>query len=83
MSQTTLEDQFAIARMKAERPVLTFQGLRASHATLLMLRGGTLREVMNELGHTSEKVAIRYYQLTVAGHQSQIVDNLAQEFMNA
>ncbi len=83
MSQTTLEEQFAKARMKAERPDLTFQGLRASHATLLMLRGGTLREVMNELGHTSEKVAIRYYQLTVAGHQSQIVDNLAQEFMNA
>ncbi|NMM97216.1 phage integrase family protein [Bifidobacterium sp. DSM 109959] len=82
MSQTTLEEQFAKARVKAGRPDLTFQGLRASHATLLMLRGGTLREVMNELGHTSEKVAIRYYQLTVVEHQSQIVDHLAQEFMD-
>ncbi|WP_251882871.1 tyrosine-type recombinase/integrase [Bifidobacterium longum] len=81
MSQTTLERQFAKARIKANRPDLTFQGLRASHATLLMLQGGTLREVMNELGHVSEKVAVRYYQLTVAEHQSHIVDTLARDFI--
>lgn len=82
MSQTTLEEQFAKARVKANRPDLTFQGLRASHATLFMLQGGTLREVMNELGHTSEKVALRHYQLTVASHQTQIVDSLARAFMD-
>ena len=81
MSQTTLERQFAKARIKANRPDLTFQGLRASHATLLMLQGGTLREVMNELGHASEKVAVRYYQLTVAEHQSHIVDTSARDFI--
>lgn len=82
MSQTTLDGQFAKARLKAGRPDLTFQALRASHATLLMIQGGTLREVMNQLGHVSEKVAIRYYQLTVASHQSQVVDELAESFMS-
>lgn len=80
MSRTTLEEQFAKAHVKASRPDLTFQGLRASHATLLMLRGGTLREVMNELRHTSEKVAIRYYQLTVAEHQSKISESSCTGF---
>lgn len=46
-----------------------------------MLQGGTLREAMNELGHVSEKVAVRYYQLTVAEHQSHIVDTLARDFI--
>ena len=41
MSQTTLEGQFRKAREKAGRPDLTFKSLRASHATLLMLRGGS------------------------------------------
>ena len=80
MSRTTLEEQFAKAHVKASRPDLTFQGLRASHATLLMLRGGTLREVMNELRHTSEKVAIRYYRLTVAEHQSKISESSCTGF---
>ena len=47
-----------------------------------MIQGGTLREVMNQLGHVSEKVAIRYYQLTVASRQSQVVDELAESFMS-
>ncbi len=80
MSRTTLEEQFAKAHVKASRPDLTFQGLRASHTTLLMLRGGTLREVMNELRHTSEKVAIRYYRLTVAEHQSKISESSCTGF---
>lgn len=52
-----------------------------SHATLLMLKGGTLREVMNQLGHSSEKVAIKHYQRVVAEHQRQIVNLLADEFL--
>lgn len=81
MSQTTLEAQFARARKKAGRPDLMLHDLRASHATLLMLRGGTLREVMNQLGHASEKVAIKHYQRVVAEHQRQIVNLLADEFL--
>ena len=83
MSQTTLEAQFRKAREKAGRPDLTFQSLRASHATLLMLKGGTLREVMDELGHVSEKVAIKHYQRIVARHRNQIVNQLAEDFIKA
>lgn len=81
MSQTTLEAQFARARKKAGRSDLMLHDLRASHATLLMLKGGTLREVMNQLGHASEKVAIKHYQRVVAEHQRQIVNLLADEFL--
>ena len=81
MSQTTLEAQFARACKKAGRSDLMLHDLRASHATLLMLKGGTLREVMNQLGHASEKVAIKHYQRVVAEHQRQIVNLLADEFL--
>lgn len=81
MSQTTLEAQFARVRKKAGRSDLMLHDLRASHATLLMLKGGTLREVMNQLGHASEKVAIKHYQRVVAEHQRQIVNLLADEFL--
>ena len=81
MSQTTLAAQFARARKKAGRSDLMLHDLRASHATLLMLKGGTLREVMNQLGHASEKVAIKHYQRVVAEHQRQIVNLLADEFL--
>ena len=83
MSQTTLEGQFRKAREKAGRTDLTFQSLRASHATLLMLKGGTLREVMDELGHVSEKVAIKHYQRIVAQHRSQVINQLAEDFIKA
>lgn len=81
MSQTTLEAQFARVCKKAGRSDLMLHDLRASHATLLMLKGGTLREVMNQLGHASEKVAIKHYQRVVAEHQRQIVNLLADEFL--
>lgn len=81
LSQTTLEAQFAKARKSAGRPDLTLHDLRASHATWLMLKGGTLREVMNQLGHASEKVAIKHYQRIVVEHQRQIINLLADDFL--
>lgn len=81
ITQGTLEEQFRKARTKAGREDLTFQSLRASHATLLMLKGGTLREVMDELGHVSEKVAVKHYQRIVAQHRNQVVNQLADEFI--
>ena len=37
---------------------------------ILMLKGDTLREVMNELGRVSEEVSIRHYQRIVARHRN-------------
>lgn len=81
LSQTTFEAQFRRAREAAGRPDITTQTLRASHATLMMLRGATLREVMAQLGHTSEHVAIRHYQLLVSEHRNRIANRLADEFL--
>lgn len=81
MSPTTLGQQFRKARVKAERPDITFHSLRATHATMLMLEGGTLREAMDELGHTSERVAIRHYQRIVPKHRTEVVENLSYTYM--
>ena len=37
---------------------------------ILMLKGDTLREVMNELGRVSEEFSIRHYQRIVARHRN-------------
>ncbi|MEK0306943.1 tyrosine-type recombinase/integrase [Bifidobacterium favimelis] len=69
MSPTTLGQQFRNARVKAGRPDITFHSLRATHATMLIIEGGSLREAMDELGHTSEKIAVRHYQRIVPKHR--------------
>lgn len=80
-SPTTLSQQFRKARMKAGRPDITFHSLRATHATMLMIEGGTLREAMDELGHMSEKIAVRYYQRIVPKHRIQVVENLSYAYL--
>ena len=81
LSQNTLNKQFRNARSLAGRPEITFHTLRASHATLLILCGGTLRESMNELGHSSTEVAIQHYQRTVPEHQQAVVNELANKML--
>lgn len=83
MSLTTLGQQFRKARVKAGRPDITFHSLRATHATMLMIEGGTLREAMDELGHTSEKIAVRHYQRIVPGHRIQVIENLSYAYLLA
>lgn len=81
MSPTTLSQQFRKARLHAGRPDITFHSLRATHATMLMIEGGTLREAMDELGHTSEKIAVRHYQRIVPKHRIQVVENLSYAYL--
>ncbi|MCX8644503.1 site-specific integrase [Bifidobacterium sp. B4081] len=81
MSPTTLGQQSRKARVKAGRPDITFHSLRATHATMLMIEGGTLREAMDELGHTSEKIAVRHYQRIVPKHRIQVVENLSYAYL--
>ena len=77
VSPRTLTTQMQTARVKVGRPDLTFHMLRASHATMYMVEGGTLREAMDQLGHTTERVAIRHYQRIVPDHRRGISDRLA------
>lgn len=76
IAPTTVQQQFRKARQAAGRPDITFHTLRATHATLMFVVGGTLRECMDDLGHTSEAVAVRHYQRIIPEHRRQTVDRL-------
>lgn len=77
----TLQAQFRVARRKVGRDDISFHTLRATHATLYMIHGGTLRETMNELGHHDINVAIGYYQRVVPEHQREVAERLASDYL--
>ena len=62
---------------------MTFHSLRATHATMFMIQGGTLRETMGELGHVDVDVAVRCYQRVVPRHRRDVVERLALEYLPA
>jgi integrase len=81
ISPTTLQQQFRKARHHIGRDDIVFHSLRATHATKLILKGGTLREVMNSLGHNSVTVAVKHYQRVVPDHQKRVANLLAFEYI--
>lgn len=78
---TTIQAQFRRARARLGRQDIVFHSLRASHATLMMIKGGTVREVMNGMGHRSVSVAVKHYQRVVPDHQKKVVNLLAFDFV--
>lgn len=46
-----------------------------------MIKGGTLRETMNELGHHDIQVAVGYYQRVVPEHQREVSERLASDYL--
>lgn len=83
LSPTTLGAHFRKARQAANRPDITFHSLRATHATMVMIKGGTLREAMDELGHTSEKIAIKHYQRIIPSHRKSVVNSIALDYLDS
>lgn len=81
LSPTTVQQQFRAARKAAGRTDITFHTLRATHATMLLICGGTLRECMDELGHTSERIAIQHYQRIVPEHRREAVERMAERMI--
>lgn len=79
LSPTTVQAQFRKARKIAGREDITFHTLRATHATMMFICGGTLRECMDDLGHCSEKIAVMHYQRIVPEHRRQTVENMAEK----
>lgn len=77
----TIERMFRKVREQIGRPDITFHSLRATHATMFVLEGGTMRETMDELGHTSLSVAVQSYQRVVKEHQRDTVELLAYRYM--
>lgn len=78
---TTIERTFRVAREQIGRPDITFHSLRATHATMLVLEGGTMRETMDDLGHTSLTVAVDSYQRVVREHHRDAVELLAYRYL--
>lgn len=78
---TTIERTFRKAREQIGRPDITFHSLRATHATMLVLEGGTMRETMDDLGHTSISVAVNSYQRIVREHHRDAVELLAYRYL--
>lgn len=83
LNPTTIQRQFRTARKRIDREDVTFHSLRATHATMFMIQGGTLRETMDELGHVDVDVAIRCYQRVVPRHRRDVVERLALEYLPA
>ena len=68
---------------RINREDVTFHSLRATHATMFMIQGGTLRETMDELGHVDVDVAVRCYQRVVPRHRRDVAERLALEYLPA
>lgn len=69
--------------MSAAPPDITFHSLRATHATMFVLEGGTMRETMDDLGHTSLTVAVDSYQRVVKEHHRDTVGLLTYQYMSS
>lgn len=67
--------------MSAAPPDITFHSLRATHATMFVLEGGTMREMMDDLGHTSLTIAVDSYQRVVKEHHRDTVELLTYQYM--
>ena len=78
----TLQAQFRVARKRLGRDDISFHTLRATHATMFMVEGGTLRETMDELGHRNINIAIGYYQRVVPEHRRQVTERLAVDYLS-
>lgn len=83
LNPTTIQRQFRTARKRINREDVTFHSLRATHATMFMIQGGTLRETMDELGHVDVTVAVRCYQRVVPRHRRDVAERLALEYLPA
>lgn len=77
LPESTLRDLWAKARLAAGRPDLTFHYLRHTAGTLATQAGGSLKEVMVRMGHSTVSAALRY-QHGAAGRDAQIAAGLSE-----
>ena len=70
------------AGRKIGTPWLGWHTLRRTHATLLQMAGGTIKDAQAQLGHTKLSTTLEIYTLPVPGHQRKAVEDLAQLVTN-
>jgi len=61
---------------------LSWHTLRRTHATMLQMAGGTLKDAQAQLGHTKLSTTLEIYTFPVPEHQRMAVENLARMVTN-
>jgi integrase len=63
-------------------PWLSWHTFRRTHATLLQLAGGSLKDAQAQLGHSKLSTTLEIYTIPLPAHQREAVDKLSQLVTN-
>jgi integrase len=70
------------ARQKIGAPWLNWHTFRRTHATLLQLAGGSLKDAQAQLGHSKLSTTLEIYTVPLPSHQREAVENLSRMVTN-
>jgi integrase len=71
------------AGQKISAPWLSWHTFRRTHATLLQLAGGSLKDAQAQLGHTRLSTTLEIYTIPLPAHQREAVAKLSQLVTNS
>ena len=70
------------AGQKIGAPWLSWHTFRRTHATLLQLAGGSLKDAQAQLGHSKLSTTLEIYTMPLPAHQREAVENLSRMVTN-
>ena len=70
------------AGQKIGAPWLSWHTFRRTHATLLQLAGGSLKDAQAQLGHSKLSTTLELYTIPLPAHQREAVENLSRMVTN-
>jgi integrase len=73
-----LHRQLKPAGQKIGAPWLSWHTFRRTHATLLQLAGGSLKDAQAQLGHSRLSTTLEIYTIPIPAHQREAVAKLSQ-----
>lgn len=71
------------AGQKIGAPWLSWHSFRRTHATLLQVAGGTVKDAQAQLGHAKLSTTLDIYTIPLPAHQREAVENLARMVTNS
>ena len=71
------------AGQKIDAPWLSWHTFRRTHATLLQLAGGSLKDAQAQLGHSRLSTTLEIYTIPLPDHQREAVHKLSQLVTNS
>jgi integrase len=71
------------AGQKIDAPWLSWHTFRRTHATLLQLAGGSLKDAQAQLGHSRLSTTLEIYTIPLPAHQREAVAKLSQLVTNS